>query len=63
MNFYLNPRTKNPRVFAFKEPKMDKKETVQKPTPEQRIVVLEQKLERVTKLLTENANLLKKLSK
>ena len=42
---------------------MDKKETVQTPTPEQRIVVLEQKLERVTKLLTENVNLLKKLSK
>lgn len=49
--------------FVFKEPKMDKKETVQKPTPEQRIVVLEQKLERVSKLLTENVNLLKKLSK
>jgi hypothetical protein len=42
---------------------MDKKQIVQKPTPEQRIVQLEQKLERVTKLLTENVNLLKKLSK
>ena len=49
--------------FVFKEPKMNKKKIVQKPTPEQRIVVLEQKLERVTKLLTENVNLLKKLSK
>ena len=42
---------------------MDKKQIVQKPTPEQRIVQLEQRLERVTKLLTENVNLLKKLSK
>ena len=42
---------------------MDKKQIVQKPTPEQRIVQLEQKLERVTKLLTENVNLLKNLSK
>ena len=42
---------------------MDKKQIVQKPTPEQRIMQLEQKLERVTKLLTENVNLLKKLSK
>ena len=42
---------------------MDKKQIVHKPTPEQRIVILEQKLERVTKLLTENVNLLKKLSK
>ena len=42
---------------------MDKKQIVQKPTPEQRIMQLEQKLEKVTKLLTENVNLLKKLSK
>ena len=42
---------------------MEKKEIVQTPTPEQRIMQLEQKLERVTKLLTENVNLLKKLSK
>jgi hypothetical protein len=42
---------------------MDKKQIVQTPTPEQRIMQLEQKLERVTKLLTENVNLLKKLSK
>ena len=64
-----DPRTKNPRVFCFKEPNMNElKETKPMPsqfilTPEQKLALVEAKVKRAEAHIKALAEIVRKLNK